>query len=80
MTVDVTQKILADLTAGTTLPTNMGAIGRFNQTVCQVFLAKAMMQMKHDYAGALTILTAALGGTKPNGGAIGLAPTYRRDL
>ena len=73
---DVTDKILADLQLGTTLPQNMGAIGRFNQTVCQVFYGKALMQMKHDYAGALVQLTAALGGTKPNGAAIGLDPSY----
>jgi hypothetical protein len=34
------------------------------------------MQMKNDYAGALTLLTAAKSGTKPDGKAIGLAPTY----
>ena len=53
---DVRDKIIADLTEGTNLPENMGAIGRFNKTVSQVLLAKAMMQMKKDYAGALTIL------------------------
>jgi starch-binding outer membrane protein, SusD/RagB family len=73
---DISDKILADLTVGTTLPNNMGQIGRFNGTVCKVLLAKAMMQMKGDYAGALPLLQAALTGTKPNGAAIGLAPTY----
>jgi hypothetical protein len=73
---DVTQKILDDLTVGTTLATNMGAIGRFNQTVCQVFLAKALMQMKGDYAGALALLKLAQAGTKPDGKPIGLAPTF----
>ena len=38
------------------LPDNMGAIGKFNKTVCQVLLAKAMMQMNKDYAGALPLL------------------------
>lgn len=75
-TEDVSDKILADLTVGTTLPLDMGAVGRFNKTVSQVLLAKAKMQMKHDYAGALPLLTAALTGTKADGSAIGLAPTY----
>lgn len=73
---DVSDKILADLREGTTLPQNMGAVGRFNKTVSEVLLAKAMMQMKKDYAGALTLLTSARTGTKANGEAIGLAPTY----
>ena len=55
-TEDIRAKIIADLTEGTKLPLNMGAIGRFNKTVCQVILAKAMMQMNHDYAGALPLL------------------------
>jgi hypothetical protein len=75
-TEDVTAKIIADMTEGTKLPTNMGAIGKFNKTVCQVLLAKAMMQMKKDYTGALALLNSAKGGTKPDGSAIGLAPTY----
>ena len=73
---DVRQQILDDLTAGTTLPLNMGAIGKFNLTVSQVLLGKAMMQMNHDYTGALPILIAAKAGTKPDGSAIGLAPAY----
>jgi starch-binding outer membrane protein, SusD/RagB family len=75
-TEDITDKIIADLTEGTTLPNNMGQVGRFNGTVSKVLLAKAKMQMKHDYAGALTILNDAKNGTKPNGEPIGLAPTY----
>jgi hypothetical protein len=75
-TEDIRPKIIADLTEGTNLPTNMGAIGKFNKTVAQVILGKALMQMNHDYAGALPILTAAKAGTKSNGAAIGLAPTY----
>ncbi len=75
-TEDVTDKILADLREGTTLDLNMGEVGRFNKTVSEVLLAKALMQMKHDYAGALTLLNSAKGGQKPNGEAIGLAPTY----
>ena len=74
---DISDKILADLTEGTKLPLNMTQIGRFNKTVCEIILAKAMMQMKHDYAGALTLLNDAKAtGKKPNGGDIGLNPTY----
>jgi hypothetical protein len=74
---DIREKILADLTEGTKLPINMGQVGRWNKTVCQILLAKAMMQMNHDYAGALTLLNDARAtGKKPNGDAIGLNPTY----
>jgi starch-binding outer membrane protein, SusD/RagB family len=75
-TEDISDKIIADLTEGTTLPNNMGQVGRFNGTVCKVLLAKAKMQTKHDYAGGLTLLNDAKTGTKPNGAPIGLAPTY----
>ena len=74
--VDVRPMILADLNAGVNLPDNMGLIGKFNGTVAKVLAAKAMMDMYRDYAGALPLLTAAKGGTKPDGSAIGLAPTY----
>lgn len=74
---DVTAKIIDDLTQGTTLPPNMGAIGKFNSTVSKVLLAKAIMQMKHDYAGALPLLQDVVTtGVKPNGAAIGLDPAY----
>ncbi len=74
---DPTDKILADLQIGTTLPLNMGAVGKFNKTVSEVIYAKALMQMKHDYATALPILVDAKAtGVKANGAAIGLAPTY----
>jgi starch-binding outer membrane protein, SusD/RagB family len=73
---DIRDKIIADLSEGVTLPNNMGQIGRFNGTVCNVLLAKAKMQMNGDYAGALVNLNIAKGGTKPNGQPIGLAPTY----
>lgn len=73
---DVSDKIIADLREGVTLPLNMGAVGRFNKTVSEVLLAKALMQIKKDYAGALTLLTSARTGTKANGDPIGLAPTY----
>lgn len=75
-TEDIRDKIIADLQQGTLLPNNMGQVGRFNGTVSKVILAKAMMQMHQDYAGALPILLDAKSGTKPNGEAIGLAPTY----
>jgi starch-binding outer membrane protein, SusD/RagB family len=76
-TEDIKAKIIADLTEGTKLPINMGAVGRFNKTVCQILLAEAIMQMNQDYAGALTLLNEAkASGKKPNGEDIGLAPTY----
>jgi hypothetical protein len=75
-TEDIREKIISDLQEGTNLPDNMGAIGRFNGTVSKVLLAKALMQMNHDWAGALILLQDAKNGKKPNGGPIGLAPTY----
>jgi len=72
----VKASIIADLTEGTTLPTDMDQVGRFNKTVSQVLLAKALMQMNHDYTAALPLLASAKTGTKPNGAAIGLADTY----
>ena len=70
----------ADLEEGTKLPVNMGAIGKFNKTVSQILLAKAMMEMEGDYSGALTILKdAQANGKKPNVANIGLAP-IRRDI
>ncbi len=73
---DISDLILADFEAASTLPNNMGDVGRFNGTVVKVLWAKALMQMKHDYATAKTLLGQAKTGTKPNGAAIGLAPTY----
>lgn len=74
---DVRPKIIADLSEGITLPDNMGQIGRFNGTVSKVLLAKAYMQMNHDYTSALPLLLyVKTSGTKPNGDAISLAPTY----
>jgi len=75
-TVDIRANIVADLTAGTSLPEDMGAVGKFNGTVSRVLLAKALMQMNKDYAGALTLLNTAKTGKKANNAAIGLAPTY----
>ncbi len=75
--VDVRDAILADLNEGRTLADNMGQIGRFNKTVSDVLYAKALMQMKKDYAGAKTVLAAvATSGKRPNGGAIGLEAKY----
>ncbi len=74
---DVTPQIIADLTAGIDLPDNMGQIGKFNGTVAKVLLAKALMSINHDYAGAKTLLAdVAVNGKKPDNSAIGLAPTY----
>lgn len=76
-TVDIRDRIIADLQEGTFLPNDMQAIGRFNGTVSKVLLAKALMQMYHDYEQALILLTdVKANGTKPDGSAIGLAPTY----
>jgi starch-binding outer membrane protein, SusD/RagB family len=75
-TEDIRPKIIEDLTAGTNLPLNVHQIGRFNKTVCQVFLAKAQMNMYHDYGAALTLLEAAESGTQPAGGEIGLMDRY----
>jgi len=74
--VDIRQNIIDDLTAGTALPEDMGQPGRFNKTVCQVFLAKAYMQMYGDYGSALTLLSAAENGTNPAGQSVGLMSNY----
>lgn len=74
---DVRGKILADLEAGTTLPNNMGHVGRFNGTVAKVLLAKALMQMNKDYAKAKTILQdVAATATAPDGKVAGLEAKY----
>jgi hypothetical protein len=74
---DVRSLILADMQEGLKLPADMGAIGKFNKTVAQVLVAKAMMQMNQDYAGALTLLAdVKANGIKPDGEAIGLDPKY----
>jgi starch-binding outer membrane protein, SusD/RagB family len=75
-TEDIRSKIIEDLTAGTNLPMNVHQIGRFNKTVCQVFLAKAQMQMFGNYGAALTLLEDAENGTQPAGGEIGLMDKY----
>jgi len=76
-TEDIRGKIISDLQEGAKLPDDMGAIGRFNGTVSKVLLAKALLQMNHDYTGALTLLAdVKTNGRKPDGSSIGLAPTY----
>ena len=76
-TEDVRAKIIADLTEGTTLPDDMGQIGKFNGTVAKVLLAKAEMQMNKDYTKAMGLLQGvANNGKKPDGSAIGLAATF----
>ena len=79
-TEDISAKILADLNEGTTLLLNMGAIGKFNETIAKVLVAKATMQMTptpQGYAAAKALLQdVKVNGKKPDGTAIGLAPTY----
>ena len=76
-TIDIRDKIIDDLLEGTLLPDDMGAIGRFNGTVSKVLLAKALMQMYHNYEDALILLEdVKTNGTKPDGSSIGLAPTF----
>jgi hypothetical protein len=76
-TEDVRSKIIADLTVGTSLPEDMDQIGRWNATVSKIQLAKAMMQMNGDYAGAKTLLQdVKTNGKRPNGEPVGLAATY----
>jgi len=74
---DVNDKIIADLTEGTKLDGNMGQIGRWNKYVSEVQLAKALMEMKGDYAGAKTLLAdVKANGTNPKGQALSLYATY----
>lgn len=74
---DVRERILDDLRAGASLPNDMDQIGRFNGTVCQVILAKGLMQMTQDYLQAKSLLEQVVqSGTKPNGDPIGLADSY----
>ncbi|MEZ5071617.1 MAG: RagB/SusD family nutrient uptake outer membrane protein [Bacteroidales bacterium] len=76
-TVDIRGAVLADLRAGTELPLDMGQIGRFNKTVSQFLLAKALMAMTRSYDQALELLTeVATSGTNPAGEALGLEGRY----
>jgi hypothetical protein len=77
---DVRARIIADLTEGTALPVDMDQIGRFNKTVSQVLLAKALMQMNNDAAAynaaKALLLDVVATGKKPDNTAIGLEPMY----
>ena len=73
---DIRGLIIDDLLQGTKLPEDMDQVGRFNKTVCQVFLAKAYMQMYHDYGSALTLLGQAENGSNPAGQKAGLMDNY----
>jgi hypothetical protein len=74
---DIRDLIIGDLSEGTLLPADMGQVGRFNKSVCQVFLAKAYMQMYGDYAAALPLLTeVAEQGTNPAGQKARLGARY----
>lgn len=74
---DIRDRIIEDLEMGTLLPLNMEQPGRFNKSVCQVLLAKALMQMYNDYATALPLLAeVAENGTNPAGQKAGLEPRF----
>lgn len=73
---DIRQRIIEDLSEGLSLPENMGAVGKFNGTISKFLLAKALMQMFHDYDSALPLLAEACNGSKSDGSKIGLAATY----
>ena len=74
---DIRDRIIDDLSEGTMLPLNMGQVGRFNLSVSQVFLAKALMQMYGEYEEALTLLTEVEErGTNPAGQKAGLEARY----
>lgn len=74
---DIRDRIIDDLSEGTMLPLNMGQVGRFNLSVSQVFLAKALMQMYADYEAALILLMEVEeSGTNPVGQKAGLEARY----
>jgi hypothetical protein len=74
---DIRDRIIEDLSEGTMLPLNMGQVGRFNLSVSQVFLAKALMQMFADYETALILLSEVeKSGTNPAGQKAGLEARY----
>jgi hypothetical protein len=76
-TEDIRDRIIGDLEAGCKLPLNMVQVGRFNKTVCQVLLVKALMQMYGDHETALELLTeVAESGTNPTGQKAALEPRY----
>ena len=74
---DIRDRIIEDLSEGTMLPLNMGQVGRFNLSVSQVFLAKALMQMYGEYEDALSLLIEVEeSGTNPAGQKAGLEARY----
>ena len=76
-TEDIRDRIIGDLEAGCKLPLNMVQVGRFNKTVCQVLLVKALMQMYGDHETALELLTEVVeSGTNPTGQKAALEPRY----
>lgn len=76
-TVDIRDRIVEDLKEGTKLPLNMLQVGRFNRSVSQVLLAKALMQMYEDYEAALEVISEVVAyGTNPTGQKAALEPRY----
>jgi len=76
-TKDIRDRIIEDLEEGCKLPINMVQVGRFNRSVCQVLLAKALMQMYEDYDAALELLSeVASSGTNPAGQKAALEARY----
>jgi len=74
---DARGPIIADLEAGTTLPNDMGQVGRFNGTVAKFLVAKAEMQMNQNWSKAAGLLQDVIdNGTKPDGSEIGLDALY----
>ncbi len=74
---DIRDRIIDDLMQGTNLPLNMKQVGRFNRSVSQVFLAKALMQMYGDYDTALELLSEVTeNGTNPVGQIASLEARY----
>jgi len=74
---DIRDRIIEDLSQGTLLPLDMGQAGRFNLSVSQVFMAKALMQMYGEYEEALTLLKEVEeSGTNPAGQKAGLEARY----
>ena len=74
---DIRDKIVDDFYEGTLLPLNMGQVGRFNKSVSQVFLAKALMQMYGDYGSAMELLSEVEeSGTNPVGQKAALEARY----
>jgi starch-binding outer membrane protein, SusD/RagB family len=74
---DIRSRIIDDFSEGTKLPLNMEQVGRFNRSVCQVFLAKALMQMYGNYEDALPLLREVEEeGCNPAGQRAGLEARY----